>query len=224
MDRIGEVTRECFGAVIQLRRLEDDSFPPVPALHARFREIVDAALERAAQAGFGREDANDIAYALVALVDDAVLSRPSAVRDDWAARSLQLHYFRENAAGQGFFARLQAVRRDPRRSEVLQAYYLALLLGFEGHYRVRGGELELMTLVEDLRRELQRARRSDAEVLSPDGERPDETRRDARRAGVGRWLAAGALGLAVLTYAGLRLSLGASVGEVASRIVSLESP
>jgi type VI secretion system protein ImpK len=220
MDRITEITRECFDALIQLRRLDGASFPATATLQPRLRGFVDAMFQRAAQAGFSREDANDIAYAVVSLADDIVLSRPDSSRDDWASQSLQLHYFQENVAGEGFFTRLTNLRRDPRKREILHVYYLALLFGFEGRYRVRGGELELMKIVDGLQAELQRARRFDTEVLSPHGERPDEAHRSAGRAGLGVWIAAGALALAVLTYAGLHLSLGMSSGSVVSRIDS----
>jgi type VI secretion system protein ImpK len=148
MDRITEVTRECFDALIQLRRLDSGSFPPAAALQPRLRTFIDAMFQRAAQAGFSREDANDIAYAIVSLADDIVLSRSDAARDEWASQSLQLHYFHENVAGEGFFTRLQNLRRDPRRREILHVYYLALLFGFEGRYRVRGGELELLKIID----------------------------------------------------------------------------
>jgi len=218
MDRITEVTRDCFDAIIQLRRLDEPSLPAPGALHQRLRGFVDAMFQRAAQAGFSREDANDIAYAVVALADEIVLSRSEALRDHWAGESLQLHYFHENVAGEAFFTRLQGLRRDPRRREVLQVYHQALLLGFQGRYQVRGGELELLTLVEDVQRELGGRRRFDAEVLSPAGERPEDARGAGRRSGIVLWLALGALGLAVASYLGLRFSLGVSAGGVVQRI------
>jgi type VI secretion system protein ImpK len=220
MDRITEVTRECFDALIQLRRLDGASFPPAATLQPRLRAFVDAMFQRAAQAGYSREDANDIAYAIVSLADDIVLSRSDAARDAWANQSLQLHYFHEFTAGEGFFTRLQNLRKDPRRREILHVYYLALLFGFEGRYRVRGGELELMKIIDDLQGELQRSRRFEAEVLSPHGERPAEARRSAGRRHLGIWIAAGALALALLMYAGLRFSVGVSSGSVVSRIES----
>jgi type VI secretion system protein ImpK len=218
MDRITEVTRDCFDALIQLRRVEDASLPEPGALHARLREFVDALFQRASQAGFGREEANDIAYAVVALADEIVLSRSDALREHWAGQSLQMHYFHENVAGEAFFTRLQTLRRDPRRREVLQVYYLALLFGFEGRYRVRGGELELLTLTEELQRDLARARRFDAEVLSPQGERPDDANRARGRGGIILWGALAALALAALIYGGLRISLGSSASAVVERI------
>src|SRR5512137_653454 len=140
MDRITDVTRDCLDGLIQLRRLEPGALPSPAALHERLRGSVDALLARAAQAGFAREDVNDIAYAVVALADEIALSRSDEFREFWAGQSLQLHYFQENVAGEAFFTRLEGLRRDPRRREVLKAYFVALLLGFQGRYKVRGGE------------------------------------------------------------------------------------
>jgi type VI secretion system protein ImpK len=218
MDRITEVTRDCFDALIQLRRLDDAALPAPEALHERLRSFVDAMFQQASQAGLSREDANDIAYAIVALADEIVLTRSESLRDFWAGRSLQLHYFRENVAGDAFFTRLEGVRRDPRRRDVLRVYYLALLFGFQGGHRVRGGELELMRLVDDLHRDLQHGRRIDAEALSPHGERPEEKDRGRKRVGLVLWVATGALALAILTYAGFWIALGAGSGDVAQRI------
>jgi type VI secretion system protein ImpK len=218
MDRITEVTRDCFDALIQLRRLDEASLPAPAALHARLRGFVDALFQKAAQAGYPREDANDIAYAVVALADEIAVSKSERLREHWASQSLQMHYFHENVAGEAFFTRLQAIRRDPRRREVLQVYCLALLFGFEGRYRVRGGELELLTLAEETQRDLARGRKFDAEVLSPQGERPDDAARAGGRSPWALWIAAGALALVVLLYAGLRVSLGVSAGDVARRI------
>lgn len=218
MDRITEVTRDCFDALIQLRRLNEASLPAPAALQARLRGFVDALFQKAAQAGFSSEDTNDIAYAVVALADEIATSKSEALREHWAAQSLQMHYFHENVAGDAFFTRLQTIRRDPRRREILRVYCLALLFGFEGRYRVRGGELELMTLVEETQRDLVRGRRFDTEVLSPQGERPDDAVRVGGRSALTLWIAGGALALAVVFYAGLRVSLGVSAGDVARRI------
>ena len=218
MDRITEVTRDCFDAIIQLRRLDEAALPAPDKLHQRLRAFVDAMFQRAAQAGFSREDANDIAYAVVALADEVALSRSEALRGLWADRSLQLHYFHENVAGEAFFTRLETLRRDPRRREIVRVYYLALLFGFEGRHRVRGGELDLLRLVEELQDELERGRSFDPEALSPQGERPDEKGRSDRRAGLALWVAVGAIAFALVTYSVFQVSLRVSAGKVVQRI------
>lgn len=224
MDRITGVTGECFNALVQLRQLDDAALPAPEALHRKLRSFVDAAMQRAAQAGFAREDVNDIAYAIVALADELALSRSERIRQFWDGRQLQLHYFQENVAGEGFFTRLEGLRRDPRRHEVLRVYYLALLFGFEGRYRVRGGELELLNLQDDLQRELARSRAHDAETLSPQAEPTKAARAGSGRSG--RLLLAGgaAIGAALLLVLGLRLWLGASVRSIVERIAAANLP
>ena len=223
MDRVNQVTQDCFNAVAQLRRLDDASLPPAEALHRRLRGFVDALFQKAAQAGFAREDVSDIAYAVVALADEVALSRDE-LRGYWVGHELQMHYFKENVAGEAFFTRLETLRKDPRRAEALRVYWLALLFGFQGRYRVRGGELELMNLVEDLERDVARGRKRDVETLSPEGEPPDRTRGGGGRAGPLLWIGAGAVAALAALWVGLALWVGSSAGSVVSRIAAANLP
>ena len=220
MDRITEVTRDFIDALIQLRRVEPAALPAPAALHQRLRRSVDELFTKAAQAGYAREDANDVAYAAVALADEIAISRTEAYREYWSGQSLQLQYFRENVAGEGFFTRLKALRADPRRRDVLQVYYLALQLGFQGRYQVRGGEVELLRLTEEVQHDLERGRRHDAEVLSPQGARPEQARAAAGGPPVLLWAGVGVLGLLLLVYLGLYLWGGAGTGRVLERIAA----
>jgi len=225
MDRVTEITKDGFNAVTQLRATDDLAGVHPEQLHTRLCGFVDELLRRAAAAGFGREEANDLAYPVVALADEVVLSRGGdELRAFWSARPLQLHFFKENVAGEEFFTRLDAIRRDPRRAELLRAYYLALVLGFQGRYRVRGGDLELMGLVDGLARELAKGRKSDEEALSPSGERPSGGLVDARRAGPLLLIAGGALVVAIILYIGLRFSLASGTDAVVSRIAATVTP
>jgi type VI secretion system protein ImpK len=142
------------------------------------------------------------------------------------ANLLQFHYFHENVAGEEFFKRLERIRRDPRRIEILRIYYLALAFGFRGRYRVRGDELELMTQTDAVHRELSRGRRFGSETLSPNGDRPGETLVRGRRVGPALWMPAAALGLAIMFSLGLRVAIGVSADSVVKRInnVSAANP
>lgn len=222
MDRVTEVTRDCFDAIVQLRRTDDASLPAPDVLHGRLCGLIDTMYQRAAQAGFGKEDQNDIAYPIVALADEVAFSRSDAIRAFWAERSLQLHYFHENVAGEAFFTRLETLRKDPRRRDILRIYDVALLLGFQGRYRVRGGELDLLRIIEDLQEHLGAGRDADPTALSPQGERPDEPDRRTRGPGLALWISAGALALALLVYSGFLISLRSSAGDVVKRVQSIE--
>ncbi len=223
MDRINGVTGECFNALAQVRQLDDAALPSPEALHRKMRGFVDAMMQRAAQAGFSREDVNDIAYAIVALADEVALSK-EAIRDYWNGQQLQLLYFQENVAGEGFFTRLETIRKDPRRREVLRVYALALMFGFQGRYRVRGGELELMNLQDDLQRALAPGRQHESETLSPQGEPPEVVR--GGRGGKQLWLyaAGGTVAAALALVVILRIWLGSSVSSVVERISAANLP
>ena len=95
-------------------------------------------------------------YALVALTDEVAINTPEPLRSYWMSQPLQLHYFGENVAGEGFFARLQALLSDGRRIEVLRVYHLCLLFGFQGKYGFPGGDVELLRIADGVRNLLER--------------------------------------------------------------------
>jgi type VI secretion system protein ImpK len=137
---------------------------------------------------------------------------------------LQLHYFHENVAGVAFFTRLEGIRKDPRRTDVLRVYYLALAFGFRGKHAVRGGELELFNLTEALHRELSRGRRFESEVLSPQGERPAEALALSGRSGPLLFVGGGALALVLVLYLGLRIGVAAGASSIVDRISAASPP
>jgi type VI secretion system protein ImpK len=214
MDRVNEVTKDCFDAVIQLRQAEAAAIPPPEVLNHRLRGVIEEVLRRAAVLGFSHQDAQDMGYALVALMDEIVLNKPEPYRQFWMSNLLQLHYFNETIAGDSFFNRLTAVRKDPHRAEVLRVYYLCLLFGFQGRYRIRGGELELMTLIDAVQKDLERAQPFDFDVLAPHGDRPVEKLNLATRRLSLTSAALAAVFLAVLFYGGLYLGLDVNTSNM----------
>jgi type VI secretion system protein ImpK len=224
MERLTLVTQDCFGALLQLRQAEASSLPGPEQVHQRMRAFIDEMLRRASEQGLGQQDAQDIAYAIVAFADELALARSEELRGYWLGNLLQFHYFRENRAGEGFFTRLQAIREDARRQEVLRVYHLCLLFGFQGRYRVRGGELALMQLTESLQRELGRAFRYDTETLSPSGERPPERLMRARSSLPWVAVAAASVVLAVLVYGGLQLGMNSRVSSFVEELSTHSQP
>jgi type VI secretion system protein ImpK len=222
VDRVTEITRDCLNAIAQLRAASAASLPPAQEVHSRLRRFVDDLLRKAGEAGLGREEATDVAYPVVALADEVMQGKDDeAVRTYWNAHPLQLQYFGENVAGEAFFERLERARRDRRRTDALRAHYLALAFGFQGRFRVRGGELELLGLTEAVAREVLRGGESDRETLSPHGEGQGERSARTKRGGLVLWIAAGLLGTSVLLYAILRIALASGTSDVVERISAL---
>ena len=168
MNRVNRVSHEVFNALGQLRAAGQGAAPVPDVLHARLKSFVERAMRTAAELGFGQHDAHDIGYVLAALSDEVVLSLGvDTVRDFWLPRMLQLQLFNENIAGEGVFQRLEVLMSEPSRVEVLRLYYAALLFGFQGKYRMRGGELELADTTERAAHALRQFGALRATPLSP---------------------------------------------------------
>jgi type VI secretion system protein ImpK len=205
MKRITELTKDFFNALNQIRGADDGQEPSPELVHSKLRGLIDAMLQQGAQLAMPDRDVQDIAYALVALADERALAMSEAMHQFWMANTLQLRYFHENVAGDGFFSRLDGLRKDLRRLEVLEVYYLCLLFGFQGKFAIRGGDIELANLIDLLRSELGKAL-DIADELSPSAERPDDAVGRAR----GRtliWVSAGAMVLTLTLYIALRVSI-----------------
>jgi type VI secretion system protein ImpK len=110
-------------------------------------------IERVATAGgYDGRDIRDAHFAVVAFLDEMILNSKDPVRAEWEQRTLQQDLFGQTDAGVVFFDKLDQFRsrRDSQQlADVLEVYLLCLLLGFEGRYAGRRGELQ--GLMESLR-------------------------------------------------------------------------
>jgi type VI secretion system protein ImpK len=110
-------------------------------------------IERVAIAGgYDGRDVRDTHFAVVAFLDEMILNSKDPVRAEWEQRTLQQDLFGTTDAGVVFFDKLEQFRsrRDSEQlADVLEVYLLCLLLGFEGRYTGRRGELQ--GLIETLR-------------------------------------------------------------------------
>ncbi len=118
-----------------------------------FRDQVKDALGRAEQQarslGYTAEDTKKAIFATVAFLDETVLNLQDPVFGDWMRRPLQQELYGVDFAGDVFFRgaeRLLAADDTPELADILEAYYLCLLLGFSGRYSNHGaGDLQHIT-------------------------------------------------------------------------------
>ena len=222
MDRITEITESLFNGLAQLEALEQGETPMPELLHQQLATYIEQAARAGSKLGLAQRDVDDIRYALVALADEVVLNRGGALREFWLQRRLQLRFFDESNAGEGFFERLKGLLGDSTRTETKKAYYLCLMFGFQGKYRVRGGEIELADITDRVRDELIRAKALTTETaLSPKGPRPYESIADGRRNLLLVWLSVSAAVSSVLLYVGLRLQLMNNAERLVERLSAL---
>jgi type VI secretion system protein ImpK len=158
----------CADAITLAAQLGDaQELPPPDILRQRINVLFSSMSQRGKQAGIADVDLRDATYAIAALMDEQLLRSNWSGRTAWMAQPLQLTYFNENTAGEGFYQRLTALEQTPGKEHLVQIYYLCVALGFKGRYAVAG--------VGDLNAEQEHARNvvaqrlPNSEVLSPSG-------------------------------------------------------
>jgi len=221
MDRVNEVTQECFNALVQIRALGDEAQLAPENFHARLISFVDAIGARATAASIADGDAQEMIYAITALADEVALRKPG-IREVWMARPLQYHYFGDHLAGQRFFERLQYHIADPSKIEVLRVYYLCLLFGFQGQYAQRGGELELAAVTRRVQDAL--ASQLKAEPLSNHHLRPKERLGRKRGSALTIWIGLFAILFSVALIAVLKIDLNRKAKSLNKKVGEMLAP
>ena len=200
---LSDICTDLFSLVLYLRESRDSDQPG--ALHEKIVSLFASLEEEARGLSMPDADLQDARYALVALLDETI---------GWASR-LEQELFKNNVAGEEFFAKLEQIKGAKGRNAVLEVYYICLALGFEGrHFRTPE---KLQAHIEEIRRILGQ---ESVGKLSPHAERPQET--VLRSGGIPRWVpwasaAAGAV-VVVLVFVFLRIRIAGWASGVIGRI------
>jgi type VI secretion system protein ImpK len=111
------------------------------AFRSHIKEFLTGLERGATKLGSSAEDVHLCKYAFCATVDEAILMSQFKVRDAWQRQPLQLQFFGEQLAGEQFFAKLEALRREgASRVQILEVFHMCLLMGFQGKYLIEGSE------------------------------------------------------------------------------------
>ncbi len=152
--RLSEIYSPCFALVLQMRSTNELGDEEV--LRRRVKGLLDKSGIEAARAGHAREDVQDAKFALVAFIDETILSSEWMQRDRWLARPLQLEIYDRYDAGEEFFEKLEGLRAQRAlHADVLEVYYLCMALGFKGRYQLHDQE-RLRIIIEETYAELKR--------------------------------------------------------------------
>jgi type VI secretion system protein ImpK len=141
----------------------------------RTKEALAEVTREAIKRNYAAEHTMETDFALIALLDEVILSSHDPSRDIWAQKPLQEELFGVSTAGEIFFTRIERLlnRPDtPELADMLEVYYLCILLGFEGQY-VSGSKSDLHLLADRMRQRIERIRGSDPR-FSPAAGLPDE--------------------------------------------------
>jgi type VI secretion system protein ImpK len=150
-----------FAYVLWLRAQPPAEAPGIAVIQQRLDELLRGIDTDGQRAGTTPERVRLALFALVAFCDEMVLSSQLPCRGQWAEAPMQLTYFNENAAGDEFYVRLDAIRTDssPANLDLIECFYLCLSLGFKGRYAgTPRQEKHRRSLMDELARDLTAAR------------------------------------------------------------------
>lgn len=202
-------------------RIKAAIIEPSDDLRRQIAGLLKELEQRSSQFGYNEQHAQAVKFALAAFVDETVLTAQFPLRDEWEKNPLQLEYFGEHLAGVTFFNRLEAMLKDPAsEADVVEVYYLCLLLGYKGKYKIYY-EQELKGVIENVADYLRRQNRLRGGALSPHWKATDQPA-PSQDAGLPPWVkltAAVALAVLFLIYAILAFWLNSNVIAAQERLL-----
>lgn len=170
--------QEVFTAIVRLRN-NRQAVSSVDSFRAQTKQALRVAEQEARSRGCNAEDVKQATFAVVAFLDESVLSSRNPVFANWARLPLQAELFGHQLAGEMFFQELQKIlaRHDSTETaDLLEVYSLCLLLGFKGRYAAGG---DLRSVLSGAQDKIRRVRGSPSS-LSPRGKIPSDAVRLAQ--------------------------------------------
>ncbi|HKB87492.1 MAG TPA: type IVB secretion system protein IcmH/DotU [Ignavibacteriaceae bacterium] len=168
---ISDIASECFMLILQLRSTNNYGNPE--SLKARVAEMFERFERESRSAGIDNDKVKKATFALVAFLDETIISSSWNQKEVWLSDPLQIRMFDTFNAGEEFFTYLEELRqRSSVNKDVLEIYYLCLALGFKGKYQLQSPEL-LRRVIDDLNMELHPGLYQSIDAISPNGKPTD---------------------------------------------------
>jgi type IV/VI secretion system ImpK/VasF family protein len=105
-----------------------------------------------------------VKHALVALIDETVLSIPGPCAEFWLTKPLQFELYGTMNAGERFFSDLDILLKNiDAYAEAIEVFYLCLTLGFEGKYMDESQKRE--QIINDVARVLVKASKQKERII-----------------------------------------------------------
>ncbi|MEM1128486.1 MAG: type IVB secretion system protein IcmH/DotU [Bacteroidota bacterium] len=219
-ERLAEIMSPVFTLILQLRSAADFGDPDT--LRQRIKGLLERCEREAQRSGASAREVSEAKFALVAFLDETILSSDWYYKDQWVANPLQLEVYNRYDAGDEFFVKLKPLMDQPQSMpEVLEVYYLCMTLGFKGQYLVHDqGELRL--LIDDAARSLSRIPGFGASLLSPHGRPRGQVTTEVRRKLPAWVIVVAAATVGMLIYVTLLFYMRGASSETATRIDNTE--
>jgi type VI secretion system protein ImpK len=197
-------------------RMSPDELGDMDVLRNQITELLKEMDSKARSVGFSGEEIKLAQYALVVFLDEVILGSLWQERDLWEEEPLQLELYGKNTGGEDFFREIEKIlNADYGTSDLIEVYYLCLVLGFEGDYV--DDQEKLRNTKEKLLGSL-RTRPGQDNNLSPSWRPPEEALLKEKKR-FGQWLIpVGSIALVVIIYVIYFFLVDSQVDEVARQI------
>jgi type VI secretion system protein ImpK len=158
-----------FTAIVRLQSGQQ-SVGNIEVFERRIKRTFEQISRHANEIGYSSSAEEDARFAVVAFLDEAILTSTDPARAEWERNPLQDKLFHETNAGVKFFEKLDktlAKPESPEVADVLEVYALCLQLGFEGTYSSSSRRQELAPIITHVTRRIGRIRKV-KDPVSPD--------------------------------------------------------
>lgn len=216
-DNLALILQEVLTAIVRLRS-NRQAVSDANSFRIHMREALKAADQEARKLGYSADTIRDAIFAVVAFLDESILNSRNPLFADWPRKPLQEELFGTHIAGEMYFQNLQKLvgqSDSPELADLLEVYYLCVLLGFAGRYSA-GNKGDLRGIMDTVGEKIWRVR-GRVPDLSPSWRLPQEALRKAGGDPWARYLGIAAIGcfvLLVLLFAIFKLSLGSSISDL----------
>lgn len=219
--RLAEIFAPCFTLILQLRATEE--FGDAEVLRRRIKDLLDDAEREALRTGVSPDNIQMAKFALVAFIDETILSSDWSQKDDWVSTPLQLELYDQYDAGEVFFDRLEQLRQNPKaNAEALEVYYLCMTLGFKGKYQLHEQE-RYREIIETTYEELSRLPGMGTKDLAPHGKPRGQVAQEVKSK-LPTWVIAAAAALiGLLVYTGMYVYITDTASDTAETIEQVEA-
>ena len=189
-------------------------------LRSRLLEMFMEGDRKAHTLGCPQDVLRQAKFAVAAYLDEMVMASNSPEKLRWTSKTLQYEMFETQVAGKEFFRYLDEIRRKlPLNTDLLEVYYMCLVLGFQGQYKL-GGREKLRALVAEIEGELQ-VKQGELPPLAPHGKRPAESLQFRKRSML-PWVVSGvAVGIALTVFLILTFIASSAANRLAHKLHGL---
>jgi type VI secretion system protein ImpK len=146
-DNLALYFQELFTGIVRLRSHRQD-VSDAEQFRGQVLHAIRVAEQNAKARGYNDDDISLAIFAVVAFLDESILNLRKPVFNDWVRKPLQEELFGRHVAGELFFENLSQLlgRRDaPELADLLEVYYLCILLGYLGRFSIASkGDLRML--------------------------------------------------------------------------------